>query len=177
MEYFPLANPCGSICNMATRETMTAEEPIRCRVFCRKGFPSAHFSAWAAQLRPLFSGLSRQESFTINRRAVTHLPLKGASLSIEPGEYVCYPLWTVREANERILGIFDNGSIRRILHVRRGDCVPSVELRRNLCLTSIPALLTQSRFGQAERHPDSELITNLLLSTPRRTWRRRTGGQ
>ncbi len=82
----------------------------------------------------------------IYRRAVAHLPLKGASLSIEPGEYFCYPLWTVREADERMLEAFDNGSIRRILHVRRGDCVPSVELRRSLCLTSIPAPLTQSRF-------------------------------
>ncbi len=33
-----------------------------------------------------------------------------------------------------MLEAFDNDSIRRILHVRRRDCVPSVELRRNLIL-------------------------------------------
>ncbi len=37
--------------------------------------------------------------------------------------------WPVREADERMLEVFDNDSIRRILHVRRRDCVPSVELR------------------------------------------------
>ncbi len=48
-------------------------------------------------------------------------------------------------ADERILEVFDNESIRRILRVRRRNCVPSVELRRRLCLTSIPALLMQRR--------------------------------
>ncbi len=53
--------------------------------------------------------------------------------------------WPVREANKRMLEVFDNDSIHRILHVRRRDCVPSVELWRHLCLTSIPALLVQRR--------------------------------
>ncbi len=35
-----------------------------------------------------------------------------------------------------MLEVFDNDSIRRILRVRRRDCVLSVELRRRLCLTS-----------------------------------------
>ncbi len=63
---------------------------------------------------------------------------------------------------------------RRILYVRRRDCVPSVELPRQLCLISVPALLVQRRlrgFGHAARHPD------LLLPTLPRSWRRRTGGQ
>ncbi len=41
--------------------------------------------------------------------------------------------WPVRVANERMLEAFDNDSIRRILRVRRRDCVPSVELRRRHC--------------------------------------------
>ncbi len=53
--------------------------------------------------------------------------------------------WPVREADERMLEVFDNDSIRRILRVRRRDRVPSVELRRRLSLTSIPALLVQRR--------------------------------
>ncbi len=79
-----------------------------------------------------------------------------------------------------MLAMFDNASIRRILRVRPRDCVPSVELRRRLSLTSIPALLMQRRlrwFGHAERRPEGELIKNLLLPTPPRTWRRRAGGQ
>ncbi len=68
----------------------------------------------------------------------------------------------------------------RILRIRRKDCVPSVELRRRLCLTSIPALLAQRRlrwFGHAARRPEGELIKDLPLPTPPRTWRRRAGGQ
>ncbi len=79
-----------------------------------------------------------------------------------------------------MLEVFDNDSIRRILRVRRRDCVPSVELRRRLCLTRIPALLVQRRlrwFGYAVRRPEGELIKDLLLPTPPRTWRRRAGGQ
>ncbi len=52
-------------------------------------------------------------------------------------------------------------SNRRILRVRRRGCVPSMELRRRLCLTSIPALLMQRRlrwFGHAARRPEGELI-------------------
>ncbi len=47
-------------------------------------------------------------------------------------------------------------------------------------LTSIPAQLVQVRlrwFGHAARRPEGELIKDLLLPTPPRTWRRRTGGQ
>ncbi len=45
----------------------------------------------------------------------------------------------------------------------------SVELRRRLCLTSIPAMLVQRRlrwFGHATRRPEGELIKELLLPTP-----------
>ncbi len=79
-----------------------------------------------------------------------------------------------------MLEVFDNDSIRRILRVRCRDCVSSVELRRRLCLTSIPALLAQRkhrRFGNAVRRPEGELIKDLLLPTPPLTWRRRGGGQ
>ncbi len=68
--------------------------------------------------------------------------------------------WPVRLADERMLEVFDNDSIRRILHVKRRDCVPSVELRRRLYLTSIPALFVQRRlrwFGDAttDKEPSS----------------------
>ncbi len=46
--------------------------------------------------------------------------------------------WPVQVADERMLAIFDNDSVHRILHVRRRDCVTSVELRRRFRLTSIP---------------------------------------
>ncbi len=55
-----------------------------------------------------------------------------------------------------------------------------MELRRRLCLTSMPALLVQRRlhwFGHAARHREGELINDLLLPTLPRTWRRRVGGQ
>ncbi len=79
-----------------------------------------------------------------------------------------------------MLEVFDNDSIRRILRVMRRDCVPYVELRRRLCLTSNPAMLVLRRlrwFGDAARRPEGELIKDLLLPTPPRTWRRRPGGQ
>ncbi len=60
-----------------------------------------------------------------------------------------------------MLEVFDNDNIRRILRVRRRDCVPSVELRRRLCFTSIPTQLVQSRlrwFSHAARRPEGELI-------------------
>ncbi len=53
--------------------------------------------------------------------------------------------WPVRVADERMLEVFGNDSIRRILRVRRRVCVPSVELHRRLSLTSMPALLVQRR--------------------------------
>ncbi len=84
-----------------------------------------------------------------------------------------------RVAHERMLDVSENDSPRRVLRVRRRDCVPSVELRRRLCLTSIPALFVQRRlrrFGHAARRPNGELIKDLPLPTQPRTWRRRTGG-
>ncbi len=56
-----------------------------------------------------------------------------------------------------MLEVFDYDSIRRIIRVRLRDCVPSVELRRRLCLTSIPALLVQRMLRwliHAARRPD-----------------------
>ncbi len=43
--------------------------------------------------------------------------------------------WPVRVAGERVLEVFDNDSIRRILRVRYRDSVPSVELRHRLSYT------------------------------------------
>ncbi len=86
----------------------------------------------------------------------------------------------MRVAGEKMLEVFHNDSIRRILRVRRRDCVPFVELRHRLCLTCIPALLVQRRlrwFGHCARRVEGELIKNLLLPTPPRAWCRRPGGQ
>ncbi len=51
----------------------------------------------------------------------------------------------LRVDDERVMAVLDKGSIRRILSVRRRDCVPTVNLRRRLCLTSIPALLVKGK--------------------------------
>ncbi len=60
----------------------------------------------------------------------------------------------------------------------RKDCVPSVELRRRLCLSSTPALQRRLPwFDRAARRPDGELIKDLPLHTPPRTWRKRTEKQ
>ncbi len=74
-----------------------------------------------------------------------------------------------------MLEVFDNHSISRILHVRCGDCVLSVKLRRHLRHTSILPQLVRRRFrwfGHAARSLDGELIKNLLVPTPPRMWRR-----
>ncbi len=75
--------------------------------------------------------------------------------------------WSVRVADERMLEVFDNYSIRRIPRVRHRDCALSVELGRRLCLTTIPALFLQRRlrwFGHATKGPGRELIKDLPLS-------------
>ncbi len=74
--------------------------------------------------------------------------------------------WPIRVFDEKMSEFFDNNCTRRILRVRPRDCVPSVELCRHLCLTSIPTLLMQRRirwFGRAARRPEGELIRDLLL--------------
>ncbi len=58
-----------------------------------------------------------------------------------------------------------------------GGFLPSVEPRRRLYLISMPALLVLLWFGHAARRADDELIKDLLLPTPLRTWPRRIGGQ
>ncbi len=63
-----------------------------------------------------------------------------------------------------MLEVFDNDSIRRILYARRRGCVPSVERRRRLRLTIIPALLVQRRlrwFGHGVRRPEGEMEIGL----------------
>ncbi len=78
--------------------------------------------------------------------------------------------WPVRVADERMMEVFDDDSIRRILRVRSRDSVPSVKLWLRLCLSCIPTLLVQRKLhwlGHAARRPDSELSTDLLLTQPR----------
>ncbi len=88
--------------------------------------------------------------------------------------------WSVRVADERMLAVFSNDSIRRIRHVKCRGCMLSVKLRRRICLISIPALLVQRRllwFCNTARHPGGKLVKDLLLPKPPRMWRRRIGGQ
>ncbi len=70
------------------------------------------------------------------------------------------------------MAALDNDSIRRSLHVRRRDCVPSVEQWRRLRLTSIPLVQRRLRwFGNAARRPDGDLNKDLLLPKLRHMWR------
>ncbi len=59
-----------------------------------------------------------------------------------------------------LLAVFANDSIKR------GDCVPALELRRRLSLTSLLVERRLRRFDRAARRLDGELIKNLLLPTP-----------
>ncbi len=74
--------------------------------------------------------------------------------------YGCGP-WPVRTADERMLVVFYNDCIRRILYARRRDCIPTAELRRRLRFTRKPSQLVQRSvrwFGPKASRPD-------LLST------------
>ncbi len=98
------------------------------------------------------SAFSRLQSCLWSRREIS-LRIKGTvyqAVVISILLYGCETL-PVRVADERMLEIFNNNSIRRTLHVRPRDCVSSVELLQRFCLTSFPALLMQRRllwFGQ-----------------------------
>ncbi len=130
-----------------------------------------------SRITPARSALPRLQSCLWSRRKISLGRVYQAVVS-SILLYGC-EAWSVRVTDERMLEIFGNDGIRHILHGRRRDCVPSVELRRRLCLTSILALLVYRRlrwFSHAARRPDDELIKDLLLPTPPRTWRRRTGG-
>ncbi len=86
----------------------------------------------------------------------------------------------VRVANGRMLAVYDNGSISCILHARHRDCLQTVELRRCHRLASIPTKLVQRWLcwvGHAAWRPEDELIRNLLLPLPPRSWRKRAWGQ
>ncbi len=83
------------------------------------------------------------------------------------------------KADERMLAVFSNKSILRILHARHRDCVPTAELRRRLRITSIPAQLAEIRlrwFELAARRREGGLIRDFLLAPPH-LWRERAGGQ
>ncbi len=70
--------------------------------------------------------------------------------------------------------VFDNDSSRR------RDRLSTLEMRRRLRFTCKQRHLIQKMlrlFGHAARCPERELIRNLLVPTPSRTWFRRTGGQ
>ncbi len=92
------------------------------------------------------SAFSRLQSCLWSRREIS-LRTKGRVYQAVVRSILLYgcEAWPVRVADERMLEVFDNDSIHRILRVRHIDCVPSMELRRRLCLTSIPALLVQRR--------------------------------
>ncbi len=88
------------------------------------------------------STFSRLQSYLWSRREIS-LRTKGRVYrAVMRLILVCdCETWPVRVVDERMLGLFENDSIRRILHVKSRDCVPTANLRRRLCLTRIPALL------------------------------------
>ncbi len=59
-----------------------------------------------------------------------------------------------------LLAVFANDSIKR------GDCVPALELRCRLSLTSPLVERRLRRFDRAARRLDGELLKDLLLPTP-----------
>ncbi len=141
---------------------------------------SSSHTAKASRINLARSAFSRLQSCLWSRREIS-LRTKGRVYQAVVCSILLYgcEIWCVRVADEGILKIFDNDSTRRILRIRRRDCVSSVELRRHLCLASIPPLLVQRRlcwFRHATRRPDSDLIKDLLLPTSPRTWRKRTRG-
>ncbi len=111
--------------------------------------------------------------------------------------------WPEQVADERMLGVFDNDNIHRILHVRRRDSVPPLPYKYTgtariyvcMCLMIGKGQTAQKRpywgpkkiillvhrrvrwFGHDARCPEGKLIKDLLLPIPPRTWFRWTGGQ
>ncbi len=129
-------------------------EEVRSRTnLARSAFPRLHFCLW-----------SRRE-ISLRTKGRVHQAVERSIFL-----YGCEK-WPVREADERMLEVFDNG----ILRVRRRDCVPSVELRRRLCLTSMLMQRRLHLFGHAARRPEGKLIKD--LPTPPCTWCRRAEGQ
>ncbi len=66
--------------------------------------------------------------------------------------YVC-KMWPVKTVNERILAVFDNDSIHRILHVRCEGFVPAVELRHRLRFTGIAPTVATFRASVWMKNP------------------------
>ncbi len=67
-----------------------------------------------------------------------------------------------------MLSIFDNAIIRPILHVRRIDCVITVDQRRHHRLNSMLTQLNQRMlqwFGHAAKRSEGDIIRDLLLPT------------
>ncbi len=111
------------------------------------------------------SAFSRLQSCNWSRREIT-LRTKGRGYQAVVRSILLYgcETWPVRVADERMLEVFDNDRIRRILRVRRRDCMPSVKLCRRLCLTR------SCKTSRNAQNMD-------LLSTPRRRRCSQTGGQ
>ncbi len=109
-------------------------------------------------IKPRLDSGGRDERIVLPRKSE-------AGLALPVPHSLTFETWPVQVADERMLEVFDNDSMSRILLVRRRDCVTCVELRRRLSLTSIPALFVQRRlrwFGHAARRPEGELIKDLF---------------
>ncbi len=79
--------------------------------------------------------------------------------------------WPIQVEDERVLEVFDNDSISHILHVRRGDCVPTVELRRRPCQNS------SSKEGPTDLNMLRDVLNDLILFTLPHTWSKRKFGE
>ncbi len=63
-----------------------------------------------------------------------------------------YETWAVRVAYGRMLNVFGNTFIRRVVHMRRGDCIPAIEKWHNFVLHARRSVsLDEASLAQASR--------------------------
>ena len=89
-------------------------------------------------------------------------------------------MWLLRVVDLRKLEVFDNDCLRYILWCRQIDRVPTTTLHHRLNLHPLPPVLLQHHlwsFGHTARHPEGELIRNVLLPPSLPNWRKHFGGQ
>ncbi len=64
------------------------------------------------------------DCFVMGLHTLKALPKYGGNLCVTHGMHS----WS-QQAVKRMLAVYNNDRIRRILHVRRQECVPTIELR------------------------------------------------
>ena len=88
--------------------------------------------------------------------------------------------WALRTIEQKKIQIFDNDCLRRILRVRRSDCIPIATIQSICGLQSTPSIILQRRlrwFGHVARRAPDDLLYTTLRTSPCETWHKRSGGQ